>query len=661
MSAPQKKGTTKTKKEGLENAPQELKNPSNFAKRLPETDKHLQLSSTIPTGAPDPHFNSVQSNEVIPVVDSDRPKKQIVSAKQPISKIRKPSTADASAPKQGSDIERSKGTKQNDIKPKLGNSSAEVKRKPVNQSVQTFQTLSDGKAKNTKRRSKRVELDYSVFKYKSACLLLQSAAPGKNFVNKDIKPNFTELPDSEKEIYKSLYTEASDLNESSSKFTVKRFKDFLSPYYTIFREMSTSYEINKPKKNILVRLKEMFDNDMFQSSVFYYNGPASKAGGLIIESKDKGEEELFFKEVATEWNQRTSSQKHLLVIVECNYAGKWVKELNELKTADVSIFAACKEKEKVSTTKIGGIFMHNFLKYMRKLQAENLVVIESSPIFGGDYLRCKQYTNFYLGFRDWESMILVQKSEFSEIIYENGRYIGYQASASKHFWGRFLWVSGMFKDCEYHGEFEKGQLHGKGIMIYKNGRVFSGDFITNAPDGNGEEVYPNNDKYVGKYRKGFKCGYGVYTYANGDVYKGTFAENKPNGKGVLSLKNGSEYTGDFKNGKCNGKGIFKYKNGDVYDGEWSNSLKHGKGKYMYSNGDVYEGDFINGVRHGKGTFQSKVGETYKGSWALDVKSGEGEIITADSKTTGEWVLGKMTKQPTFFAKNGTRQIEANLV
>jgi hypothetical protein len=615
-------------------------------KKVSANEDNMQLSAVIPHGEQDPQFNSTPDPVQIPEMDENP--------------VPKSSNADNS---KSPDIGRrashmsQKSKKNTDPKPKP---SGDANNKVPAESLQTIRTSSDGKAKNTKRKSKRVELDYSVFKYKSAFLTLQSSAPGKVFASKDIKPVFMELPDSEKEIYKAIYQEATDLNESSSKFTMRRFKEFIAPYYTIFREMTTSYEINKPKKNILIRLKEMFDNDAHDSSVFYYNGPATKSGGLIIESKDKGEEEMFFKEVAAEWKARTSNQKHLLVILECNYAGKWLKELSELKIPDVSILAACKEKEKVFTTKIGGVFMHNFLKYLRKIQPENLVPVESSPIFGGDYMRCKQYTNFYLPFKDWSSLTAIQKSEFAEIIYENGRYIGYQQAASKHYWGRFLWVNGMFKDCEYHGEFEKGQLHGKGIMIYKNGRVYAGDFVTNAPDGNGEEVYPNNDKYVGKYRKGFKSGNGVYTYSNGDVYKGAFAENKPHGKGVLMLKNGSEYVGEFKNGKCNGKGTFKYRNGDVYEGEWNNSLKHGKGKYMYNNGDVYEGDFINGVRHGKGTFVSKQGETYKGSWALDLKSGEGEIITADSKTTGEWILGKIAKQPTFFAKNGTKQIEAKL-
>lgn len=534
----------------------------------------------------------------------------------------------------------------------------------INTSYQSIRTQS-ATGNNKKKdifRSKKLDLDFSVFKFKPAVLLLQSNAFGKKYQPKDIKPSFQDLSDAEKEAYKALYLEIAHLNENQSQFTVRRFKNFLSPYYTIFKEMNLSLDTNKPKRNVLIRLKELFEAEQHDSSIVYYNGPASKTGGLIIESKDFGEEELFLKDVLEEWKKKASQQKHLLIILESNYSGKWVKELNELKLPDVSILAACREKEKTSTCKIGGLFMHNFLKYLTKNQNENITPpTEASPNFSGDYMKCKQYTNLFLNFKDWDSIIAIQKSEFGKITYENGVYIGHIARASKHFWGNFRWTSGIFKDSQYFGEFHNGQLQGKGIMMYKNGRVYAGGFVNNAHEGLGEEWYDNKDFYVGKYHKGFKSGQGVYTYANGDVYKGDFSENKPNGRGKLTMKNGCLYSGQFKSGKCEGKGTYKYKNGDVYVGEWCASLKHGKGKYSYVNGDVYEGDFINGVRHGYGIFKSKTGEMYKGNWEMDMKSGEGECVNEYCKTTGEWVKGNITKSPIFFTKMGSKQIEAKLV
>lgn len=515
--------------------------------------------------------------------------------------------------------------------------------------------------RNILLKMKRFELDLSLFKLKPACFILHSVGSNRKFPEKETKEVHFEMPDLEKEGYKGLFEFAATSRETPQGMSVVRFKEYLKHPYVVYKEMAVDAHANKPKRNVLIRMKEMFDDFRYDSSVVYAVGPASKNGGLIIDSKDFGEEELFLADVAAEWKKRTSKQKHLLIILEMNYAGRWAKDHAGLKLTDVSVWAACGEKERAFSTPIGGIFTHNILKYLNKSQSENLMMVEPTPVFAGDYLKCKMFTNFYINFPSWNAMSVVQKSDFMEITYENGRYIGYVHKAQKGFWGQFQWTNGLFKDCCYSGEFNNGHLHGKGVMMYKSGRVYEGDFLDNAPEGYGEETYENGDRYAGRYRRGFKSGQGVYTYANGDVYKGEFLENRPSGKGVLTMKNGSVYTGEFKNGRCNGKGVFKYKNGDVYEGEWVNSLKHGNGVYKYANGDVYEGQFVNGVRHGHGTMVAVNGETYIGEWALDAMSGSGEYKTEHSSTIGEWVKGTLTKQPTFFKKVGTKQIEAKLV
>ena len=509
-------------------------------------------------------------------------------------------------------------------------------------------------------KMRKLELDFSIYNFKACVFILSSTATGKHYSPKDIHPNPFQLPALELDNYKPLFEEAKISGDNPYQMTLKRFKEYLKYKYPIFREMKTSYEANKPKRNVLIRMKEMFDDFKYDASIIYYTGPASKTGGLIIESKDFGEEEMFLADVVNEWKKRSSKQKHLLIINESNYSGKWVRDQANLKVDDVSVFAACREKEKIFSTQIGGVFMHNFVQYLWKSQVENMIPVEAVPVFGGNYLHCKKYTNFYLNFKDWQTFMQVQKSDFLEIVYENGKYIGYIKNAQKQFWGMFVWTTGLFKDCQYIGEFNMGKLHGRGLMIYKGGRVYEGGFSHNAPDGHGEEVYENGDKYIGNYRKGFKFGKGFYIYSNGDIYQGMFAENKPNGLGKLEMKNGSIYEGDFKSGKCNGRGSFKYPNGDIYEGEWINSLKHGKGKYMYGNGDIYEGQFLNGVRHGHGKLVSRNGDFYDGEWAMDTMSGTGNYISKQEKVVGEWVGGNLTKNPTFFKKLGSSKIEAKL-
>lgn len=532
--------------------------------------------------------------------------------------------------------------------------------KQITQSSIKVSNSVDDTQRNILLKAKRFELENSLFKLKPACFLLQSVTSGQKFPEKDTKEAQFDLPELEKEGYKGLFEVAAQSGQTPESMSFLRFRDYLKPPYAIYKEMVADLKANKPKRNILIRMKEMFDDFKYDSSIIYIVGPGSKQGGFIVESKDFGEEEMFLTDIVSEWKKRTSKQRHLLVILEMNYAGRWAKELTNLKTPDVSVFGACHEKEKAMCTPIGGVFTHNLLKYLNKSQAENLMTIDVLPVFAGDYLRCKLYTNFFLNFQDWTKMSQIQKCDFMEITYENGRYIGYVNKAMKHYWGQFSWTNGIFKNCLYNGEFVNGHLQGKGCMLYKSGRRYEGDFADNAPDGYGEETYENGDHYAGKYRRGFKSGPGVYTYVNGDVYQGEFADNKPNGKGVLTMKNGATYTGQFKNGRCNGKGVFKYKNGDVYDGEWANSLKHGQGTYRYANGDVYEGQFVNGIRHGKGTLVAANGEIYTGEWAMDTMSGEGEYKNEYAKSHGEWVRGQTTKNPTFFAKTGSKKIEANL-
>ena len=510
-------------------------------------------------------------------------------------------------------------------------------------------------------RVKKIELEASIFSYKPACFLMYSTVIGKKYSPKEIQAVSYDMPDLEKGGHKALFEANVKTNMSVYQMNTIRFKEFLKSSYTIYKEINACLEKNKPKRNALVRMKQMFDDIRFDSSVVYLTGPATKTGGFVIESKDCGEEELMLAELVNEWKKRNSKQKHLLVILEFNYSGKWARELSSLKVPDVSVLASCREKDRMYATPIGGIFMHNFLKYLNKNQCENLIVVDSLPVFAGDYLRCKKWTNFYVNFKDWTSVIQIQKSDFTEITYENGKYIGYMNNAQKHHWGMFLWTTGLFKDCQFFGEFNAGQLQGKGIMVYKSGRFYEGDFYQNAPEGYGEEVFENGDSYHGKYKKGFKVGFGVYTYYNSDIYKGEFADNKPDGNGILTLKNGSIYEGSFKGGKCNGIGVFRYKNGDVYEGEWVNSLKHGNGKYSYTNGDVYEGQFVNGVRHGIGKLVTATGEIYNGEWAMDTMSGKGEYKTDHSKTIGEWDRGNYTQQPTFFTKIGSKCIATKLV
>ena len=54
----------------------------------------------------------------------------------------------------------------------------------------------------------------------------------------------------------------------------------------------------------------------------------------------------------------------------------------------------------------------------------------------------------------------------------------------------------------YTGAMEKGQMHGKGTL-----------------------VYPNSERYEGDFRHGKRHGYGVYSYQDGGRFEGEWVDD----------------------------------------------------------------------------------------------------------------------------------------
>ena len=91
----------------------------------------------------------------------------------------------------------------------------------------------------------------------------------------------------------------------------------------------------------------------------------------------------------------------------------------------------------------------------------------------------------------------------------------------------------------YEGVFKYGKYEGRGILYYKNYKIFIKEYEGDFKDG----------KYDGK---GIK-----YYYGNKINYEGEFTNGKYNGTGIeYSIFNGKKiYDGEFLNGKYEGKGI----------------------------------------------------------------------------------------------------------
>ncbi|WP_442942294.1 protein kinase domain-containing protein [Nostoc sp.] len=105
---------------------------------------------------------------------------------------------------------------------------------------------------------------------------------------------------------------------------------------------------------------------------------------------------------------------------------------------------------------------------------------------------------------------------------------------------------------EYYGvKGKNSNLSGKGVMIFKNGSRYDGEFKNNQRNGCGIYLYPPSTSF---YKD----------------YVGQFVNDKFQGLGKIRWKDGNEYRGNFKAGTCEGQGIFQFADGSLKSGIWQN-------------------------------------------------------------------------------------------
>jgi len=132
-----------------------------------------------------------------------------------------------------------------------------------------------------------------------------------------------------------------------------------------------------------------------------------------------------------------------------------------------------------------------------------------------------------------------------------------------------------------------------------------------VPQGYGRLLYPPEDvrrEYVGNFFNGRRHGYGILQWKDGCVYAGEWASDAQNGWGKLRFSerdvlNRESYEGEWLEGKRSGKGVLYYRSGDRYEGEWKDDKYHGKGEFVWhgESGSMkykyhYVGEWIEGKR-----------------------------------------------------------------
>jgi hypothetical protein len=174
----------------------------------------------------------------------------------------------------------------------------------------------------------------------------------------------------------------------------------------------------------------------------------------------------------------------------------------------------------------------------------------------------------------------------------------------------------------YDGEFTKGLMHGKGQLVWPDGRVCSGTWL------NGERstketstiTWTNGDVYSGSLDKLYRpSGFGTKTYSDGDKYEGQWEEGLAHGDGVLHQH--GVYTGKFSGGQKEGEGEQRYEDGAVYVGAWKENQPSGAGVLTYANKDVYSGAWLKGKQNGEGVLKYSNGDVSQGTFENDALHG----------------------------------------
>mmetsp|Transcript_4888 Transcript_4888/g.12548 ORF Transcript_4888/g.12548 Transcript_4888/m.12548 type:complete len:856 (-) Transcript_4888:151-2718(-) len=200
----------------------------------------------------------------------------------------------------------------------------------------------------------------------------------------------------------------------------------------------------------------------------------------------------------------------------------------------------------------------------------------------------------------------------------------------------------------YKGQFDQGEVSGKGLMTFSDGREHKGLFEEGRKHGKGKFTWPNGDYTAGTWEKGALIGDSKsrVTYGNGDVYEGGMRAGSQQGQGMYTRASGHVYSGAWMAGTRQGQGKSTSPNGDWYDGNWERDENKGKGKARRSlPWGVYEGATESGQFTGKGVFNWNDGRKYEGEWSYGVQQGYGTFSDVDGeKYTGNFEKGSFNGQ-----------------
>ncbi|XP_013991987.1 MORN repeat-containing protein 1 isoform X3 [Salmo salar] len=199
-------------------------------------------------------------------------------------------------------------------------------------------------------------------------------------------------------------------------------------------------------------------------------------------------------------------------------------------------------------------------------------------------------------------------------------YVGEVNNLTRNGFGVYVYPNSFFR---YEGEWTKGEKHGHGKLLMKDGSYYEGEFARGEIEGNGSRFWAKTGvSYSGQFSGGELHGYGVMQKGNGERYEGEFSYGLRDGNGFLVDKDGQTYEGSFYQNKRHGEGQMHYRNGDQYEGGWLLDQQQGHGVMRFGDGSVYEGQWRNNLFNGQGTMIHCSGIIYEGVWTNGRPLGE---------------------------------------
>lgn len=142
--------------------------------------------------------------------------------------------------------------------------------------------------------------------------------------------------------------------------------------------------------------------------------------------------------------------------------------------------------------------------------------------------------------------------------------------------------------ARYEGQFQGGKPHGKGEYQDINGNNYKGDFkdghldgkvtfkyATGPSDEYGEHAsFEGKVKYIPSKNVSVYTGTGVILYKNGSIYSGGFKDDRFNGIGTfVNNLDKTIFVGKWKAGKKDGKGNLYKMDKLIEKGKWKQDVK----------------------------------------------------------------------------------------